>query len=154
MTRSLVDVYALPDGRMLVQTMSRSAPRQWLPNGLPVALEASGDAETLGRAVLDALAASPLTTLPVRDVRVDPPGREMLEWLGLADWEAFERGTRMVIVHGFFDEGEDHLIVTPQNNEGPRGGFTPMTEHRVKLFDLDPVTVGRAVQEAGKLATA
>lgn len=78
----------------------------------------------------------------------------MLEWLGLADWEAFERGTRMVIVHGFFDEGEDHLIVTPQNNEGPRGGFTPMTEHRVKLFDLDPVTVGRAVQEAGKLASA
>lgn len=153
MTRSLVNVYALPDGRILVQTMSRGAPRQWLPNGLPIALGSSGDAETLGRAVLDAVAASPLTTLPVRDVHVDPPDREMLEWLGLADWEAFERGTRMVIVHGFLDEGEDHLLVTPQANGGARTGFTPMTRHRVRLTDFDPATVGRAVQGAARLAT-
>lgn len=153
MSRSLVDVDILSDGRVLVQTNSRSDTRQWLPNGLPVALASLDDAEALGATVMEGIRASPMTVLPTRDLRADPPDRELLAWLGVPDYATYAKGLRMVIVHGFFDEGEDHLIVTPQNNEGPRGGFTPMTEHRVKLFDLAPVTVGRAVQEAGRLAT-
>jgi hypothetical protein len=152
MSRGLVDVHLQPDGRVFVETFSRDTENGWVMNGLPRVLGNTDDATALGTAVIEAVKASPETTLPARDAKTDPPDREFLAWVGADSYAKYAKGVRAALVHGFFD-GEPHLLITPQSNGGSRSGFEPMREHRQKLTDWSPATVGEAVQRALTLAT-
>jgi hypothetical protein len=153
MTRASVSVHVQPDGRVFITVYSRNADGFWLMNGLPRVLPTVQETATLGSAVLDALEASPRTILPSRDLRMDPPDREFLAWLGVPTYAKYAKRVRSVGIYAFIGEGDDRILVTPEANGGARSGFTPITDQRITLTDFDPVTVGRAVQEAATLAT-
>lgn len=123
-------------------------------DGLPEVLARIDDAEMLGQTVVGALHASNRRPLPDRDLRNDPPDREFMAWLGLRSFGQYMRGVRNVSVRVFFDDQIGEVSLTPSRNEGPRGGFTPMTEERFSIMYENPAQLGRAVQEAMKKARA
>jgi hypothetical protein len=154
MNRAFTAVQLQRDGRVFVQPYSRTVTRSLQANGLPIVLPSSQDAVMLGQTIRAALQTAWDTVLPARDPRVDPPDRELLDWLGLPDYAAYARGVRSVGVHWFLGGAEpNHLLVTPEDNGGPRTGFTPLREHRVTLTDFTPSVIGEAVQLALTLAT-
>ncbi len=102
------------DGRVFVHPYSLTQSGFRIMDGLPDVVESLENAEILGEALVAALHASNRRSLPDRNLRTDPPDREL----------------------------------TPSRNEGPRGGFTPMTEERFSVAFENPAQLGRAVQEA------
>ncbi len=121
-------------------------------DGLPNVLKSHEEARILGDAVVAALHASNRAPLPDRDLRVDPPDREFLAWLGLRSYGQYMRKVRDVGVLAFFDDQIGEVELTPSRNEGSRGGFTPLSDERRTVMFESPDQLGRAVQEAMKKA--
>lgn len=115
------------------------------------------NAQVLGSSIVAALHASNRRPLPNRNLRVDPPDRELLEWLGLRTYGQYMRGVRTLSVKASYvntDIAEAEVAITPERNECPRGGFTPILEERFSITYENPEQLGRAVQEAMEKATA
>ncbi len=154
MTIGSVVVDEQTDGQFFVQPYCRTVSGSRMAGGLPTVLSSATGVHELGAAIMRAMQHSTTVVLPNRDMRVDPPDRELLLWLGLKSYAEYARGVRSVGIAALYGEGHpDQLLVTPQDNGGPHTGFTPLREHRVTLTDFTPAVVGAAVQHALTLAT-
>jgi hypothetical protein len=149
-----VHVSVQRDGRVFVHPYSLTVSGFSIMDGLPNVLKSQEEARILGDAVVAALHASNRAPLPDRDLRVDPPDREFLAWLGLRSYGQYMRKVRDVGVFAFFDGQIEEVSLTPFRNEGSRGGFTPILEERFSITFESPEQLGRAVQEAMKKAVA
>ena len=143
------------DGRVFVQPYSKTFEGANIADGLPAVIASMTDAQVLGSSIVAALHASNRRPLPNRNLRVDPPDRELLEWLGLRTYGQYMRGVRTLSVRASYDDTDiAEVTVTPKRNGGPRTGFTEIGEERVLLHYESPAQLGRAVLEAMKKATA
>lgn len=150
-----VSVELQRDGRVFVQPYSKTFEGANIADGLPAVIASMTDAQVLGSSIVTALHASNRRPLPNRNLRVDPPDRELLEWLGLRTYGQYMRGVRTLSVRASYDDTDiAEVTVTPKRNEGPRGGFTPILERRFSIMYENPEQLGRAVQEAMKKARA
>ena len=150
-----VSVELQRDGRVFVQPYSKTFEGASIADGLPAVIASMADAQVLGSSIVAALHASNRRPLPNRNLRVDPPDRELLEWLGLRTYGQYMRGVRTLRVRASYDNTDiAEVTITPSCNEGPRGGFTPILEERRTVTYETPEQLGRAVQEAMKKATA
>lgn len=154
MREHIVSVDWLKDGRVLVQPYSCTANGFDIGDGLPHVLRGSSDAAELGQIVLQALGESNRRPLPARDLRADPPDRELLAWMGLKTAGQYMKGVREVSLYAVYDSEITTVRIAPQRNGGPRGAFTDIKEERVILDYESPEQLGRAVQEAMTKATA
>ena len=153
MKEHYVRVSAQRDGRVFVQPMSFTANGFMISDGLPEVVDGIDDAEVLGVVVTAALHTSNRRPLPARDLRNDPPDREFLAWLGVRSWSQYKRGVRSLGVLAMFDDEIAEVSLTPSRNDGPRGGFTPISEERFSITFESPEQLGRAVQDAMSKAT-
>ncbi|GEB47447.1 hypothetical protein MTE01_33920 [Microbacterium testaceum] len=153
-TYGVVNIDLRPDGTLLVHVMARTTEGAMILSGLPKVLTDADDDISLGQTVMAATDEAVSTVLPARDLRHNPPDAELLEWLKLPSYAAYAKGVREVKVHGFYEAGAlTHVLVTPAHNGGARSGFTPLTDHRVRLDSPTAAQLGAAVQEAFALAT-
>lgn len=153
MKKHSVSVELQRAGRVFVQPYTQTLEGASIADGLPTVIASIEDAEVLGAAVVHALGVSNRRPLPPRDLRVDPPGREFLEWLGLRSYVQYAKGVRTVSVRATYSDRIGEVVLTPERNEGRRGGFTPIVEDRSTLSFESPEQLGRAVQEAMARAT-
>ncbi|WP_157560097.1 hypothetical protein [Microbacterium sp. H83] len=148
-----MSVHLQRDGSVFVQTYSEMTGLADIGDGLPLVVESMNDPERLGAVVLDALRASNRRPLPYRNLREDPPDREFLAWLGVQSYGRYMRGVRSLGVDAHFDEVIREITITPESNDGPRGGFSPISEERFSIMFESPEQLGRAVQAAMAKAT-
>lgn len=153
MKKRLVEVEMQRDGRIFVHSLSTTPDGVHVFNGLPRVVGPETDAEEFGVILADALNDSNRRPLPERDLFLNPPDREFLDWLGVSTFGRYMRGVRSVGLFARYDNVLESVYVTPRRNEGNRGGFTPIMEERVLLDYESPEQLGRAVQEAMKKAT-
>jgi hypothetical protein len=150
-----VSVELQKNGRVFVQPYSKTFEGASIGDGLPAVIASMTDAQVLGSSIVAGLHASNRRPLPNRNLRVDPPDRELLEWLGLRTYGQYMRGVRTLSVRATYDNTDiAEVTITPERNEGPRGGFTPILEERFSIDFESPEQLGRAVQEAMKKARA
>ncbi|MCI1018871.1 hypothetical protein HWD99_09560 [Microbacterium sp. C5A9] len=143
------------DGRVFIQPYSKTWEGASIGDGLPSVIASMTDAQVLGSSIVAALHASNRRPLPNRNLRVDPPDREFLEWLGLRTYGQYMKGVRTLSVRAAYDNDDiAEVMITPERNGGPRGGFTPLSDERRTVMFESPEQLGRAVQEAMKRATA
>lgn len=154
MKEHIVSVHWFKDGRVLVQPYSRTTNGFNISDGLPHILRENGDATELGKVVVQALDESNRRPLPARDLRADPPERELLAGLGLKTVGQYMKGTRGVSLYAVYDSEITTVRILPQRNGGARGAFTGIEEERVVLDYESPEQLGRAVQDALQKATA
>lgn len=154
MKEHLVTVHLQRDGRVFVQPYSEMTGLADIADGLPAVINSMDDPELLGAVVVEALRASNRRPLPYRNLRVDPPDREFLAWLGVKTYGRYMRGVRSLTVFAAFDEMITDVLLAPKRNDGPRGGFSPISEERFSIMFESPVQLGRAVQAAMAKATA
>lgn len=149
-----VSVELQRDGRVFVQPYSKTFEGASIGDGLPAVIASMTDAQVLGSSIVAGLHASNRRPLPNRNLRVDPPDRELLEWLGLRTYGQGMRGVRTLSVRATYDNTDiAEVTITPERNEGPRGGFTPILEERFSIMYENPEQLGRAAQVAMKKAT-
>lgn len=154
MRRHIVSVDWLKDGRVLVQPYSCTTNGFDIGDGLPHVLMGNTDAAELGEVVVQALHESNRRPLPARNLRTDPPERELLAWMGLKTVGQYMKGTRGVSLYAVYDSEITTVRILPQRNGGARGAFTGIKEERVVLDYESPEQLGRAVQDALQKATA
>lgn len=152
MTKHYVNVELQADGRVFIGPYSFTENGPLIGDGLPTVV-GSIDDPALGQVAVDALFRSNARVLPERDLYNDPPDREFLAWLGLADYAEYVRGVRMVQLLSIFDDKISSVKLTPTKNGGARSGFTPLIEERVDVPCETPAQLGDAIREAMKLAT-
>lgn len=117
----------------------------WNMNGYFMRLPVDVEAEVLGDVVTVALDQSNRLAIPDVKAGAADPFAAMLMALGLKTNTAYMRGTRSAGAR----LGDDGILkVTPERNEGARGGFVPIVEKARSIEDLSPASVGRAVQQA------
>lgn len=150
-----VSVELQRDGRVFVQPYSKTSEGASIGDGLPAVIASMTDAHVLGSSIVAALHASNRRPLPNRNLRVDPPDREFLEWRGLRTYGQYMRGVRTLSVRAAYDDDDlAEVTITPERNGGSRGGFTPMSEERRSVTFESPEQLGRAVHEAMTKAIA
>jgi len=113
----------------------------WYMNGHFEFIPLDAGPVALGQAVLDALDAANQVVPP--DVK--PPIAPVLRALRLRSYGQYMRGARSVGVE-IDDDGVVRL--TPRRNDGPKAGFTPLTDRASVLDDRSPEAMTIAVKEA------
>lgn len=119
-----------------------------------VVLAARTPKQTLGQAVIDALAASQYD-VPFPDSFPTPGQAAFVADTGFPTYVEFARAARQVTVqHEFWDKGRP-LIVTPYRNKGQDDGFVEIrdAELSIKVADARPDVVGVAVARALSLSS-
>lgn len=137
MTIGSVVVDEQTDGQFFVQPYCRTVSGSRMAGGLPTVLSSATGVHELGAAIMRAMQHSTTVVLPNRDMRVDPPDRELLLWLGLKSYAEYARGVRSVGIAALYGERHpDHLLVTPQRQWRPAHRIhaparTPRHTHRL-----------------------
>ncbi|WP_460740524.1 hypothetical protein [Microbacterium neimengense] len=142
-----------PGGEVFVSTYSRAVDGAWITDGLPSVLPPGSDGPAVGTAVLRALRNSTTGVLPSRNVREDPPDRELLAWLGAPSYAAYARGVAAVHVSWFLRESTD-ILVTPYDNLGRGRGFVPLSDLAETITEATSEAIGAAVLRAKEHARA
>ena len=152
MTQRVIAVNLLRDSRVFVHTYTETVDGFRIIDGLPRVLGGIGDSIAVGDAVVAALRASNRRPLPSRNLRIHPPDRDLLQWLGLRSYGQFMRGVRSVQLIADFDEEIGDITVSPLRNGGKEGFMTIQGGAFTLSFD-SPEQLGRAVQQAMGKAT-
>jgi hypothetical protein len=151
MTAQVADV-GLRNGEYIVSSYSQTDDGFWIADGTPTRLPDSASAGELGQAIRNALEQSRQNVpTPPRDADTAKP---LLDMLGLPDYATYAKGTRSVSVRATTSsDGGESIKVTPERNEGARGGFTPI-QNQASVFLYDsPGQLGKEVIKAFKKAT-
>ena len=108
---------------------------------LPVTvLERDGDADGIGRAVLDALQMF-RTNVPFPE-DYERAANEVLKDTGFKNWRSFSKGAQRL---GVRSEGAE-IVVTPTVADA-RGGYGDLEDKSIKVR-ADPATIGSAVVDS------
>ncbi|WP_029146347.1 hypothetical protein [Microbacterium luticocti] len=153
MTDRLVSVELQKDSRIFIVTYSRTTDGHRLIDGVPIVVPTADDATALGEAVVNGLLRSTTGVLPPRDTSVSPPDAEFLRWAGVETYAKYAKGVRTVEVWADGDGELEDIEITPEGNQGARGGFVPLGDPESITFN-GPTQLGEAVQRALALATA
>lgn len=147
-----VSVFLEPSGRYLVETYSRTVDLARIMDGAPQAVPAGASTAELGAAVLEGLRRTRYD-MP-RRATIPKPAEDFLRFAGKSSWGAFVGGVRAVGVRSDYDHQLTEFQLTPETNEGPRGGFTPIVELIRTVPYESPEQLGQAVLDALEQATA
>jgi hypothetical protein len=135
-------------GGYVICSLSSTVSGFWAINDHQERIDDTAGAAELGSAVVRALAASG-ANVP------DPPPSgpaalaPLLRAADVRSYGAYMQGTRHVDV----EQENATVTVTPNRNDGARGGFVPLVEAAEVLTDPTPATLAAAVQRALERAT-
>jgi hypothetical protein len=129
----------------VVTSYTQKAPGSfWRMNGHFQVVPLSAPASMLGHVILDAIEASNTLPFPQSNPGTKPID-PVLDALGVRSYAQYMKGTRGVTVRM---DDDDVLRITPQRNEGARGGFVPITDKQTVVEDRSADAIGDAIEVA------